>query len=104
METLDVPTRSRTHFVDITRDVQAAAQRLGITDGLVTVFVPHTTAGVTISWPVPEARTGASSGWSRAGCCVTTPWGACGGCFAVSAGCRPRNSASTPWAGTIPGG
>jgi secondary thiamine-phosphate synthase enzyme len=49
METLDVPTRSRTHFVDITRDVQAAAQRLGITDGLVTVFVPHTTAGVTIN-------------------------------------------------------
>ncbi|MBT3191980.1 MAG: YjbQ family protein [Verrucomicrobia bacterium] len=49
METLNVPTRSRTHFVDITREVQAAAERLGIRDGVVTVFVPHTTAGVTIN-------------------------------------------------------
>ncbi len=49
METLNVPTRSRTHLVDITRDVESAAQRQGITDGIVTIFVPHTTAGVTIN-------------------------------------------------------
>ena len=49
METLSVPTRSRTHFVDITAEVQAAAQRLKIEDGIITVFVPHTTAGVTIN-------------------------------------------------------
>ena len=49
MEILNVPTRSRTHFVDITSDVQTAVQRLGIDDGVVTVFVPHTTAGVTIN-------------------------------------------------------
>ena len=49
METLKVQTRSRTQFVDITADVQAAVGRLGITDAVVTVFVPHSTAGVTIN-------------------------------------------------------
>ncbi len=49
MEVLNVPTRSRTHFVNITSDVQAAVQRLGIDEGVVTIFVPHTTAGVTIN-------------------------------------------------------
>ena len=49
METLNVQTRSRTEFVDITAEVQAAVGRLGLTDGAVTVFVPHTTAGVTIN-------------------------------------------------------
>ena len=49
METLKIQTRSRTQFVDITADVQTAVGRLGVTDGVVTVFVPHTTAGVTIN-------------------------------------------------------
>jgi secondary thiamine-phosphate synthase enzyme len=49
METLKVQTGSRTQFVDITADVKATVGRLGITDGVVTVFVPHTTAGVTIN-------------------------------------------------------
>ena len=49
MHTLSVRTRSRTEFCDITRDVAAAAKALGIEDGVVTVFVPHTTAGVTIN-------------------------------------------------------
>ena len=49
METLNVQTRARTEFVDITTDVQAAVGRLGVADGVVTVFVPHTTAGVTIN-------------------------------------------------------
>jgi len=49
MEILNIPTRSRTHFVNITSDVQAAAQRLGIDSGVITVFIPHTTAGVTIN-------------------------------------------------------
>ena len=49
MESVTVRTGSRTEFVDITADVQAAVGRLGITDGVVTVFCPHTTAGVTIN-------------------------------------------------------
>ncbi|MDR3565522.1 MAG: secondary thiamine-phosphate synthase enzyme YjbQ [Negativicutes bacterium] len=36
-------------FVDITRDVQAALQAVGAQEGLCQVFVPHTTAGITIN-------------------------------------------------------
>jgi len=49
VEVLKVNTRARTEFVDITAAVQAVVGRLGITDGVVTVFVPHTTGGVTIN-------------------------------------------------------
>jgi len=49
METLNVQTRKRTEFVDITGDVQTAVGRLGIKDGVVTVFCPHTTGGLTIN-------------------------------------------------------
>jgi secondary thiamine-phosphate synthase enzyme len=49
MEAISVRTRSRTHFVDITREVQSAVSALAVDDGVVTVFVPHTTAGVTIN-------------------------------------------------------
>ena len=46
---LPVKTRSRTELVDITGDVQAAIHEAGIRDGLCMVFVPHTTAAVTIN-------------------------------------------------------
>lgn len=36
-------------MIDITADVQDALRELGIADGFCTVFVPHTTAGVTIN-------------------------------------------------------
>jgi secondary thiamine-phosphate synthase enzyme len=49
MKTLTVATHQRTEFVDITAEVRAAVKDLGIRDGVVTVFVPHTTAGVTIN-------------------------------------------------------
>lgn len=49
MQTLKIQTRSRTQFADITADVQDAVNKLGISDGVVTVFCPHTTAGVTIN-------------------------------------------------------
>ena len=49
MKTLTIKTSSRTAFIDITREVQSALPELGISDGLVTIFVPHTTAGVTIN-------------------------------------------------------
>jgi secondary thiamine-phosphate synthase enzyme len=46
---IKVPTRGRDDWVDITREVE---ESLGAPDlpreGVVTVFVPHTTAGVTI--------------------------------------------------------
>lgn len=49
MRQLTVQTRRRTEFVDITADVQKAVDELGTDAGVVTVFVPHTTCGVTIN-------------------------------------------------------
>jgi secondary thiamine-phosphate synthase enzyme len=49
MKQFPVSTHGRTQLVDITREVQAAAGELGIRDGSITVFVPHTTAGITIN-------------------------------------------------------
>lgn len=49
MKKLTVSTRQRTEFVNISVDVQQAATEAGIEDGLITVFVPHTTAGITIN-------------------------------------------------------
>ena len=46
---LPVKTRSRTELVDITGDVQAAIGEAGVRDGFCMVFVPHTTAAVTIN-------------------------------------------------------
>ncbi len=44
-----VRTRSRTQFIDITGEVQSAVDGLGVEDGSVLVYVPHTTAAVTIN-------------------------------------------------------
>ena len=49
METIKVKTSSRTDLVDITREVSSAIERLGARDGACLVYVPHTTAGVTIN-------------------------------------------------------
>jgi secondary thiamine-phosphate synthase enzyme len=48
-ETLSVQTRSRTDLVDITRLVAAVVAKSGIAGGVCHVYVPHTTAGVTIN-------------------------------------------------------
>ena len=44
-----VRTGARTDFVDVTALVRKAVSELGLTDGAVVVFNPHTTAGVTIN-------------------------------------------------------
>jgi secondary thiamine-phosphate synthase enzyme len=49
MQEFTVETGARTDFVDITGKVQEAVERLGAEDGVVVVFVPHTTAAVTIN-------------------------------------------------------
>ena len=49
MTSFSVATSRRTEFIDITPEVQKALDRSGLKEGLVTVFVPHTTAGVTIN-------------------------------------------------------
>ncbi len=49
MKEISISTQKRTDFVDITEEVQGAVKGLGLKDGVITVFVPHTTAGVTIN-------------------------------------------------------
>ena len=44
-----VRTKSRTDFVDITENVRRALESSGINNGMCHVFIPHTTAGVTIN-------------------------------------------------------
>lgn len=49
MFSLSIRTQAHTQFVDITQKVQSAVSELGIEDGVVTIFVPHTTAGITVN-------------------------------------------------------
>jgi len=48
MVSFDVTTRSPTEMVDITERVQAAVRTSGVENGTCLVFVPHTTAGLTV--------------------------------------------------------
>lgn len=48
MTRLTVPTQSRSQFVEITDVVQDIVAAAGIQTGSCVVYVPHTTAGVTI--------------------------------------------------------
>ncbi len=49
METLTVKTSGRTDLRDITREVASALAGTGLAEGACLVYVPHTTAGVTIN-------------------------------------------------------
>ena len=46
---IDVRTRSRTELLDITAPLSRLLQESRVADGLMVVFVPHTTAAVTIN-------------------------------------------------------
>jgi secondary thiamine-phosphate synthase enzyme len=49
VETIALQTAAREELVDITELVAGAVARAGLTDGAALVYVPHTTAGVTIN-------------------------------------------------------
>jgi secondary thiamine-phosphate synthase enzyme len=49
METISVSTPSRTILVDITSEVRQVVEQSGVETGVCILFVPHTTAGVTIN-------------------------------------------------------
>ena len=49
MKSISVRTQKHTQFLDITYEVQSRISDLGVKHGIVTVFVPHTTAGITIN-------------------------------------------------------
>ena len=47
--TITVKTGSRIDMKDITSSVQKEVSKAGTTDGICTIYVPHTTAGITIN-------------------------------------------------------
>jgi secondary thiamine-phosphate synthase enzyme len=49
MRTFALSTSSRECLIDVTREVARAVTESGVREGLCTVFVPHTTAAVTIN-------------------------------------------------------
>jgi secondary thiamine-phosphate synthase enzyme len=49
LRTLTVHTHSRTEFLDLTGQIQTAVQKSGVQEGWCHIFVPHTTAAVTIN-------------------------------------------------------
>jgi secondary thiamine-phosphate synthase enzyme len=49
IQTFQVRTSKQIEFIDITRSIQEAVKKTGAEDGVCIVFVPHTTAGITIN-------------------------------------------------------
>jgi len=49
MEVLRVKTARRTQLVDVTEEVEKAVGKVGVSSGVCYLYVPHTTAGVTIN-------------------------------------------------------
>jgi len=49
MKEYTVKTHSRVEFVNIDREVQDAIKASGVSEGVCVIFVPHTTAAVTIN-------------------------------------------------------
>lgn len=49
MISFSVRTSRRNEFIDITGEVAQAVLEAGVNDGVITVFVPHTTAGITVN-------------------------------------------------------
>jgi secondary thiamine-phosphate synthase enzyme len=49
VSTLEFWTRRRSEMMDITAEVKAQVARSGVRNGLCLVWVPHTTAGITVN-------------------------------------------------------
>jgi secondary thiamine-phosphate synthase enzyme len=49
MQQIEVRTRDRQGFYDITSQLQALVRESGVSDGVCFVFCPHTTAGLTLN-------------------------------------------------------
>lgn len=46
---INVKSRTRTEFIDITEKVQEVLKEAGVVSGICYLYVPHTTAGITIN-------------------------------------------------------
>lgn len=49
MRTIAISSRKRNEMIDITERVAEAVRKSGVSDGVCCIYVPHTTAGVTIN-------------------------------------------------------
>ena len=49
IKTINISSKSRNELIDITADVAGTIKQSGIRDGVCYIFVPHTTAGITIN-------------------------------------------------------
>jgi secondary thiamine-phosphate synthase enzyme len=49
IQTFQVRTSAQTEFIDVTRSIQEAVKKTGVEDGICAIFVPHTTAAITIN-------------------------------------------------------
>jgi len=49
IQTFQVRTSKQIEFIGITRSVQEAVKKTGVEEGICFIFIPHTTAGVTIN-------------------------------------------------------
>jgi len=49
MTQIEVKTRNREELVDITNQVQRVVDQSGVKEGVCYLFVPHTTAGITLN-------------------------------------------------------
>ena len=49
LHSFNVQTQSQTEFLDITRQIQTVVSDHHIQNGLCQIFIPHTTAGITIN-------------------------------------------------------
>jgi secondary thiamine-phosphate synthase enzyme len=49
MKTIHIKTQAKEEFINITHEVQSAVRNSGTKNGVCIVFIPHTTAGITIN-------------------------------------------------------
>ncbi len=49
IQTFQVRTSKQAEFIDITHSVQEAVKKTGVEEGICFIFIPHTTAAVTIN-------------------------------------------------------
>jgi len=47
--TLDIKSTRREQFIDMTTDISMLINKSGVSEGVCLIYVPHTTAGVTIN-------------------------------------------------------
>ena len=49
IKVLKIQSGKRIEFIDITQEIRNAVSESGVSDGICWIFVPHTTAGITIN-------------------------------------------------------